>query len=67
MITIATQIPTAAEMKFWNDMPSICVRWDIVVSPPYDCQFVLVTNEVAVFHACVSSTGPRPCAMGSHC
>ena len=31
---ISTAIPTAAETKFWTASPAICVRYDIVYSPP---------------------------------
>ena len=47
----ATAMPAAAEAKLWNASWVICEKYDIVVSPPYDCQFVLVVNEAAVSNA----------------
>ena len=41
---MATAMPAAAETKFWTDSPTIWVRWLIVSSPLYHCQFVLVTK-----------------------
>ena len=29
----ATEMPTAAETKFWTARPAICVRWPMVASP----------------------------------
>ncbi len=34
MTAIRTAIPTAAERKFWTARPTICEKYDIVVSPP---------------------------------
>ncbi len=47
----ATAMPTAAETKFCTARPDIWTRWPIVASAEYDCQLVLVTNEVAVLNA----------------
>ena len=44
-------MPTDAETKFCTVSPVICTRWPITVSGTYDCQFVLVTNEIAVLNA----------------
>ena len=30
----AIEMPTAAEVKLWNASPSICDKYDIVLSPP---------------------------------
>ncbi len=59
----ATAIPTAADRKFCTVSPSIWVRWLIVVSPPYDCQFVLVPKLTAVFSATFGSTAGIPAAF----
>jgi hypothetical protein len=45
-----TAMPAAADMKFSRASPVIWVRWLIVDSPPYDCQFVLVTKLTAVLN-----------------
>ena len=37
----------------------------MTVSGTYDCQFVLVTNEIAVLNAIPGSTAPRPRLSGS--
>ena len=50
-------MPTAAETKFCTVSPAICTRWPMTVSGTYDCQFVLVTNEIAVLNAIPGSTG----------
>jgi hypothetical protein len=61
-------MPAAAEMKLWNPSCVICEKYDIVDSPEYDCQFVLVVNEAAVSNACRSTTGPRPAGLsGRRC
>src|SRR6478736_2270625 len=44
----ATAMPTAADAKLWNASWVICEKYDIVVSPLYDCQFVFVVNDAAV-------------------
>ena len=44
-------MPTAAETKLWKASCVICEKYDIVDSPPYDCQFVLVVNDAAVSNA----------------
>ena len=56
-------MPTAADTKLWNASWVICERYDIVVSPAYDCQLVLVVNEAAVSNAWRSAT-PRPMCRG---
>ena len=61
----ATAMPTAAETKFCTVSPAICTRWPMTVSGTYDCQFVLVTNEIAVLNAIPESTGPRSRLSGS--
>ena len=53
-------MPTAAETKFCTVSASICVRWLIVVSPPYACQFVLVTKLMAVLKASAAGTPAKP-------
>ena len=45
------------ETKFCTVSPDICIRWPVAASPEYHCQFVLVTNETAVFQA--PSVGQR--------
>src|SRR5262245_5864592 len=44
----ATAIPTAADTKLWNASWVICEKYDIVDSPLYDCQLVLVVNDADV-------------------
>jgi hypothetical protein len=69
----ATAMPAAADTKFCTASPAICVRWLMVDSPAYDCQFVLVTKLTAVFHAVAAPTalwssgfsGRRPCSRCS--
>ena len=51
MIATTTAMPAAAETKFWTVKPSIWVRWLIVLSPPYHCQFVLVMKLTATLNA----------------
>ena len=51
MIATTTAMPAAAETKFWTLSPSICVRWLIVSSPLYHCQFVLVMKLTATLNA----------------
>ena len=55
----AMAIPVAAERKLCRASPNICVKCDIVVSPEYPCQFVLVVNDTAVFQEESAETGPR--------
>src|SRR4029077_3702765 len=55
----ATATPTAADMKLWNASWVIWEKYDMVVSPEYDCQLVLVVNEAAVSNACRSGTAAR--------
>src|ERR1035437_4295612 len=57
MRATATAMPTAALRKFCRASVPIWDRYDMVVSPEYDCQFVLVTNDTIVFH---DSAGPTP-------
>ena len=52
----ASAMPTAAETKLWNASCVICEKYDIVVSPAYDCQFVFVVNDADVSNACRSGT-----------
>ena len=52
-------MPAAADTKFCTVRPSICVRWLIVSSPEYHCQFVLVTKLTAAFHAPHGVTAAR--------
>ena len=47
MMAMATAIPAAADTKFCTDSPTICVRWLIVSSPLYHCQFVFVMKLTA--------------------
>ena len=47
----ATATPAAAETKLWKASCVIWEKYDIVDSPPYDCQLVLVVNEAAVSNA----------------
>jgi hypothetical protein len=39
----------------------------MVASPEEFCQFVLVTNEAAVFHASCGWTGSKPSDSGRTC
>ena len=55
----ATATPAAAEMKLWNASWVIWEKYDIVDSPEYDCQFVLVVNDAAVSNAWRSATAAR--------
>ncbi len=48
---MAIAIPVAAEKKLCDASATICEKYDIVFSPEYDCQFVLVANEIAVLNA----------------
>jgi hypothetical protein len=57
---IAMAMPVAADRKLCSARPAICVKWDIVVSPEYPCQFVLVVKETAVFQAESGAMGPNP-------
>ncbi len=52
----ATAIPAAADIKLWNASWVIWEKYDIVDSPEYDCQFVLVVKEAAVSNAWRSTT-----------
>src|SRR5690349_3279450 len=56
---IAAATPTAADAKLWNASCVICEKYDIVVSPAYDCQFVFVVKLAAVSNAWRSATDPR--------
>jgi hypothetical protein len=47
----AAAIPTAADAKLWNASWAICEKYDIVVSPEYDCQLVFVANDADVSNA----------------
>ena len=47
---IITAMPAAADTNCWTVSPTICVRWLMVFSPPYDCQFVLVMKLTAVLN-----------------
>ena len=58
-------MPTAADTKFWTARPIIWARCPIAASPEYDCQFVLVTNDVAVLKACPGSMPANPRDNGS--
>ena len=51
MIATTTAIPAAADTKFCTAKPTICVRWLIVTSPLYHCQFVLVMKLTAALNA----------------
>ncbi len=59
----STAMPVAADTKFWTVRPSICVRWLIVVSPPYACQFVLVPKLTAVLSATSGFTAAQAGAV----
>ena len=61
---IATAIPTAADAKFWTANPTIWVRLLITTSGEYDCQLVLLTNEIAVLNAIDGSTPGLPSDHG---
>ncbi len=67
MSATATHRPTAAETKFCTARPAICTVWPSVDSPEYHCQFVLVTNEIAVLNAPSDGTAGNPSDSGSHC
>src|SRR5580658_3956033 len=64
---IATAMPTAALRKFCTASAPICDRYDMVVSPEYACQFVLVTNDTAVFHDRAGPTSARCCGSNGRC
>src|SRR5580704_18914639 len=59
----ATAMPTAALTKFCTASAPIWDRYDIVVSPEYACQLVLVTNDTAVFHDSAGVTPDRCCGL----
>ena len=73
MSATATAMPTDALRKFWRAKVPIWDRYDMVVSPEYDCQLVLVTNETIVFQAragdtsdkCWGCKGRCPCSRRS--
>ena len=56
-------MPTAADAKLWNANCVICERYDIVVSPAYDCQLVFVVNDAAVSNAWRSTHVARCCGL----
>src|SRR5262249_37072754 len=62
----ATAMPAAAEMKLWNASWVICEKYDIVVSPTYDCQFVLVVNDADVSNDWRSLTAGRCCGLNGN-
>src|SRR5712671_5793298 len=47
----ATDMPVAAEKKFWTANAAICVKELVVDSPAYPCQAVLVAKLTAVSNA----------------
>ena len=51
MSATTTAMPAAADTKFCTVRPSIWVRWLIVTSPEYHCQFVLVMKLTATLNA----------------
>ena len=55
----AAAIPPAADVKLWKASCVICEKYDIIVSPLYDCQFVFVVNDAAVSNAWRSGTASR--------
>ncbi len=59
----ATAIPTADDTKLWNANCVICEKYDIVDSPPYDCQLVLVVNDAAVSNAWRAGTAASRCGL----
>ena len=61
-------MPTAADAKLWNASCVICEKYDIIVSPTYDCQLVFVVNDADVSNACRSVTAAKCCGLsGSSC
>src|SRR5215471_9988251 len=68
MTAMAIAMPVAADRKLWNARPTIWVKCDIVDSPEYPCQFVLVVKDTAVFHEESGETAPKRFGFrGSHC
>ena len=63
----ATAMPTAADAKFCTVRPVICNRCPRAASPEYHCQFVLVTNETAVFQAPSAGSAAMPSESGRCC
>ena len=64
----AQAMPTAADAKLWNASWVICEKYDIMLSPLYDCQLVLVVNEAEVSKAWRSGTAAKCCGLsGSRC
>ena len=59
MIATTTAMPAAADTKFWTASATIWVRWLIVPSPPYHCQFVLVMKLTATLNAPSGATPAR--------
>src|SRR5574342_1193364 len=59
----AAAIPDAADVKLWKASCIIWERYDIVTSPEYDCQFVLVVNDAAVSKACRFGTAGSPAGV----
>src|ERR1019366_7894738 len=65
---MASATPIAAEAKLWDVSCVVCEKYDIVVSPLYDCQLVFVVKEAAVSNACRSGTAPIACGFsGRRC
>jgi hypothetical protein len=56
---MAMAMPAAADTKFCTVRARTWVRWLIVASPEYHCQFVFVTKLIATFHAPHGVTAPR--------
>src|SRR5215472_11198833 len=59
MTAIAIAMPVAADRKLWKARPTIWVKCDIVDSPEYPCQLVLVVKETAVFQEESGETAPK--------
>ena len=59
----STAMPVAAERKFCTPSPSAWVKWLMVLSPPYACQFVLVAKLMAVLSARCQVTAVIPAGL----
>ena len=56
---ITTTIPAAADTKFWTVLPIMLVKWLMVSSPEYHCQFVFVTKLIAALNEPMALTPGR--------
>ena len=67
MIATATTMPAAAETKFCTVSAIIWVRWLMVDSPAYHCQFVFVMKLTATLNAPNGATLETPVGLSGRC